>query len=113
MFISVLAYHILHFVEYKLRMNGDHRKWSTIRKVLSTHARITLSFGEKAEEGKTRQRFIRTCTKPEAEHMKIYAMFGLKGKSAGFSVFYNTVVTINKTKLLFSINLTFVMTNLG
>ncbi len=87
MFISVLAYHILHFVEYKLRMNGDHRKWSTIRKVLSTHARITLSFGEKAEEGKTRQRFIRTCTKPEAEHMKIYAMFGLKGKiSRVFSV---------------------------
>ncbi|MCK5675237.1 MAG: IS1634 family transposase [Spirochaetales bacterium] len=79
MFISVLAYHILHIIEYRLRMNNDHRKWVTIRNVLSTHRRLTLSFGEKTEDGKIGQRVIRTCTKPETEHMKIYNIFGLKG----------------------------------
>ena len=79
MFISVLAYHILHIIEYRLRMNNDHRKWITIRNVLSTHRRLTLSFGEKKEDGKIGQRFIRTCTKPETEHMKIYNIFSLKG----------------------------------
>jgi len=79
MFISVLAYHILHIIEHKLRMNNDHRKWSTIRNVLSTHTRITLSFGEKKEGGGIGQRVIRACTKPEPEHMRIYKIFRLKG----------------------------------
>ena len=79
MFISVLAYHILHIIEYRLRMNNDHRKWVTIRNVLSTHNRLTLSLREQTEDGKIRQRVIRTCTKPETEHMKIYQIFKLKG----------------------------------
>jgi len=37
MFISVLTYHVLHIIEYRLHMSGDHRKWSTIRNLLSTH----------------------------------------------------------------------------
>ena len=85
MFISVLAYHILHIIEYRLRMNNDHRKWATIRNILSTHRRLSLSFGEKAEDGKIGQRVIRTCTKPETEHMKIYNMFGLKGNMSRVS----------------------------
>ena len=52
MFISVLAYHILHIIEYRLRMSGDHRKWSTIRNLLSTHQRVTMTFRMKDEEGK-------------------------------------------------------------
>ena len=79
MFISVLAYHILHIIEYRLRMNNDHRKWATIRKVLSTHNRITLSFQEKTNDGEACLRKIRMCTKPETEHMKIYKIFNLKG----------------------------------
>jgi transposase len=79
MFISVIAYHILHIIEYRLRINNDHRKWATIRNILSTHTRLTLSFGEKTKEDYIGQRVIRTCTKPETEHMKIYNIFGLKG----------------------------------
>ena len=79
MFISVLAYHILHIIEYRLRMNNDHRKWSTIRNVLSTHNRLTISLREQPDGGEVRQRVIRTCTKPETEHMKIYQIFKLKG----------------------------------
>jgi len=79
MFISVLAYHILHIIEYRLRINGDHRKWATIRNVLSTHNRISISFQEKKEEGEIMQRVIRTCTNPEIEHKKIYKIFNLSG----------------------------------
>jgi len=79
MFISVLAYHILHIIEYRLRVNNDHRKWATIRNVLSTHNRLTLSFQEQTEGGEVKHRVIRTCTKPETEHMKIYNIFNLKG----------------------------------
>lgn len=80
MFISVLAYHILHIIEYRLRISGDHRKWSTIRNLLSTHQRVTMAFRMKDEEGKVTQKFIRTCTVPEVEHKKIYNLFGLSGK---------------------------------
>ena len=31
LFISVLAYHLLHTIEYKLRQCGDHRSWASIR----------------------------------------------------------------------------------
>ena len=81
MFISVLAYHILHIIEHRLRINNDHRKWVTIRNVLSTHDRLTLSFQEQTESGEVRHRIIRTCTKPETEHMKIYNIFKLKGNT--------------------------------
>jgi len=48
MFISVLAYHILHSIEFKLRQRGDHRTWVTIRQVLSTHQRLTSVHPEMA-----------------------------------------------------------------
>ena len=85
MFISVLAYHILHIIEYRLSMSGDQRKWSTIRNVLSTHQRVTMAFRMKDEEGKITQKFIRTCTVPEVEQKKIYNLFGLSGKIARIS----------------------------
>ena len=78
MFISVLAYHILHIIEYRLKMNGDNRSWAMVRNVLSTYNRISISFQEKKDE-QTYQRVIRTCTRPEIEHIKIYKLFGLKG----------------------------------
>lgn len=99
MFISVLAYHILHIIEYRLRKNNDQRKWATIRNVLSTHTRLTLSLKEQTEDGKLRYRVMRTCTKPETEHMKIYNIFNLKGSIGRFLVFLNTVVTTKIIKV--------------
>ena len=42
LFISVLAYHLLILIERELRNHGDHRRWSTIKDVLSTHQRTTI-----------------------------------------------------------------------
>lgn len=41
-FITVLAYHLLHFIMYKLRQAGDHRSWPTIKRILSTHCYGTI-----------------------------------------------------------------------
>jgi len=71
MFISVLAYHILHSIEYKLRQNGDHRLWATIRDVLSTHQRLSIEYDVK-EQGQVCRHHLRLCSAAEPEHKQIY-----------------------------------------
>lgn len=41
-FITVLAYHLLHFIMYKLQRTGDPRSWPTIKRILSTHCYSTI-----------------------------------------------------------------------
>jgi len=77
MFISVLAYHILNIIEYRLRCNGDNRSWSTIRDVLSSHNRVTISYRAKNNDNKLYQRRIRITSAPEMEHIKIYKSLNL------------------------------------
>ncbi len=75
-FVSVLAYHILHTIETRLRMHGDHRTWDTIREILSTHQRLTIEYN--FMEGEImRHNNIRLCSLPEEEHKIIYYRLGL------------------------------------
>jgi transposase len=41
-FISILAYHLLHSIEYTLRRSGDHSCWSTIKRLVSSHTYSTI-----------------------------------------------------------------------
>jgi len=41
-FITILAYHLLHSIEYTLRRKGDHSRWATIKRILSTHNYSTI-----------------------------------------------------------------------
>lgn len=68
-FISILAYHLLHAIEYSLRVKGDNRSWRKIKEVLRTHQAITIVLPDK--EGKY-VHHIRTVTVPEAEQREIY-----------------------------------------
>ncbi|MCX7116447.1 MAG: IS1634 family transposase, partial [Legionellales bacterium] len=43
LFISVLAYHLLHSIRYQLKAKGIHSSWQTLRDILSTQSRITSS----------------------------------------------------------------------
>ena len=79
MFISVVAYHILHIIENRLRANGDRRNWNTIRNVLSTHERLTIGYKVKEEDGSIRQKHVRLNSRLELEHVEIYKMFNLSG----------------------------------
>jgi len=77
MFISVLAYHILHIIEYRLHQCGDHRLWTTIREVLSTHQRLTIEYNVK-EQNQVQRHHLRLCSNAEPDHKQIYKNLGLK-----------------------------------
>lgn len=79
MFISVIAYHFLQIIEYRLRQKGDNRKWSTVRDILKTHQRLTISM--RTEGSKSRNQQIRLNTKPEPEHKSIYNKLGIMENS--------------------------------
>lgn len=49
-FITVLAYHLLHIIRFKLRQKGVRSCWTTIRQQLSTQGRVTTTM--KREDGK-------------------------------------------------------------
>lgn len=82
LFGSVLAYHILHTIETRLRIHGDHRAWETIRNILSTHQRLTINYNYKEDEMIQHGR-IRLCSLPEIEHKIIYHRLGLSDLPLG------------------------------
>jgi transposase len=75
-FISILAYHLLHAIEQKLLAHGDHRSWPTINEELSTHRALTVEL----EDADQRMHHIRLATKPTEKQKKIYATLGLATK---------------------------------
>lgn len=77
MFISVLAYHILHAIEHRLRLAGDIRSWATIKSVLRTHQRMTIEYESKDEQGIRYHNTHRINSRPEPTHLEIYARLGL------------------------------------
>jgi transposase len=73
LFITVLAYHILHSIRLKLKAQGITFNWRTIRNTLSSHYRVTTSM--KRSDGK--MLYIRKTAKPEDCHTMIYDALGL------------------------------------
>ena len=73
LFITTIAYHILHTIRYKLRRQGIHFCWATIRKQLSTQVRITTTLKRKDN----RAVHIRKTSKAEPSHAEIYDALNL------------------------------------
>lgn len=74
MFISVMAYHLLCNIEYKMKQKDDHRQWQSIRSTLSTHQRSTVILTDKEDK----IYHIRVSGQPEPEHKEIYEKLGIK-----------------------------------
>ena len=76
LFITVLAYHLLATIENLMAQQGDSRAWDTLREVMSTLMRGTVSM--KDDKGCTYH--LRISGTPEAEHqdimdkLKIYSL---------------------------------------
>lgn len=68
LFITVLAYHILHAIRFKLKRKGIHDSWSTIRERLSLHVRTTTTL--KKEDNKAIH--VRKSSRPEPWQRLIY-----------------------------------------
>lgn len=73
-FITILAYHLLHSIRFKLKRQGIHLSFSTIRDRLSTQVRITTTM--KRKDGKMIH--IRKSSRAELFHRKIYDALNLR-----------------------------------
>ena len=74
LFITVLAYHLVHAIRFRLKQAGIHSSWSNLRKTLSTQSRVTVTM--QCKNGQTVH--VRKSTRPEVEQQKIYTALGLK-----------------------------------
>jgi transposase len=72
-FITTIAYHLLHTIRFKLRQKGVRFCWATIRKQLSTQVRITTTM--KRKDNKVVH--IRKSSKAEPSHQSIYDALNL------------------------------------
>ena len=74
LFISLLAYHLVHSLRFQLKLQGIHLSWDSLRNMMSTQQRITIKIP--TDEKKTIH--LRTTTQAEVRHKKIYDALGVK-----------------------------------
>lgn len=72
-FISILAYHLLHTIRYQLKQNDIHESWQTLRQVLQTHCRITSTLQLKNGQAVR----IRKTSSPDVNQSLIYKALGI------------------------------------
>ncbi len=72
-FITVLAYHLLHSMRVRLKQRDIHHSWATIRDRMASHCRVT----NRIQTEKKDILFIRKCSQPESFHKMIYEALGL------------------------------------
>jgi len=74
LFITVLAYHLVHAIRFRLQQVGIHSSWSSIRKILSTQSRVTVSM--LCKNGSTVH--VRKSSRPEPNQQEIFSALGVK-----------------------------------
>ena len=73
LFITVLAYHLVHVIRVKLRQVGIISSWSSIRQILSPQCRVTVSM--QCKNGNTVH--VRKSTRPEPNQQLIFSALGV------------------------------------
>jgi hypothetical protein len=73
-FITVLAYHLLQWIEYRLRAQGDYRSWPTIRRLLRTHCYATIQF----QDAQGRTYHLRKAGDPDTEQRMVYDLLNIR-----------------------------------
>ena len=73
LFITVLAYHLVHAIRFRLKRADISSSWSTIRNILSTQFRVTVSM--LCKDGSTVH--IRKSTRPEPNQQQIFSALGV------------------------------------
>jgi transposase len=79
LFISILAYHLLHTLRYQLKQHGIHERWETLREILDTQCRLTTTLA--LQNGKTAK--IRKTTSPDTHQALIYKALGIEAHPGG------------------------------
>ena len=73
LFISVLAYHLVHTIRFQLKAAGIHLGWDAVRRALAGQDRVTVTL--KRADGKTVH--IRKATRAEPRQQVIYNALGI------------------------------------
>ena len=97
LFITLLAYHLVHTLRYQLKQQGIHFSWDSIRNIMSTQQRITLTLP--TDDNKTIH--LRTTTQAEAQQRQLYAALSIKTDPIGKS---KTIIDNKKSVVPFEIN---------
>ena len=95
LFISLLAYHLVHTIRYQLKQKGINLCWDSIRKVLATQQRITIAM---VTEDK-KSIYVRTTSKAEPIQQKIFDALGIANDPIG-----NVKTIMEKGKKICSAN---------
>jgi len=97
LFITLLAYHLVHTLRYQLKQQGIHLSWDSIRNIMSTQQRITLTLP--TDDNKTIH--LRTTTQAEVRQKQLYAALSIKPDLIGKS---KTIIDNKKSVVPFEIN---------
>lgn len=73
LFISVLAYHLVHSIRYRLKKTDITSSWSELRKQLQGQNRTTISMQCKNDDVV----HVRKSTRPEPRQQRIYSALGI------------------------------------
>jgi transposase len=73
LFLSVLAYHLVHTIRFQLKAAEIDLSWTTIRNCLATQQRVTVEL--KDADGRTLH--IRKSSRPEPQQLAIYDALGI------------------------------------
>jgi transposase len=73
LFISVLAYHLVHSIRYRLKKANIVNSWSGLRDQLADQNRITILMHCKNDNVV----HVRKSTRPEPRQQKIYSTLGI------------------------------------
>ena len=77
LFISLLAYHLVHTLRIQLKAQGIHDSWEQIRRTLDNRMRVTVTL--RTREGKTIH--LRKPTQAEPHQQVIYDALGLSSQA--------------------------------
>jgi len=73
LFISVLAYHLIHSIRYRLKKTGINTSWSGLKEKLAGQHRITVSMRSRNNE----IIYVRKSSRPEPRQQEIYSALGI------------------------------------
>jgi transposase len=79
LFITLLAYHLVHTLRYQLKLQGIHLGWDSLRNIMSTQQRLTIILP--TDINKTIH--LRTTTKPEVRQQQLFAALSIKPDPLG------------------------------
>ena len=96
LFITLLAYHLVHTLRYQLKQQGIHLSWDSIRNIMSTQQRITITLP--TDDNKTIH--LRTTTQAEARQKQLYAALSINPDPIGKS---KTIIDKKKSVVPFEI----------